>query len=566
MTQDLLHEASIIEQQYKDGLSYKKQMGYLTKWAEYERFLRGDQWPALTERTKNLPRPVFNIIRLIQGHKVAAVMNENIKMVYSASEGAEESSLEYEAADLFTRYSDTTWEQVKQQQLNEKALKHASNRGTGIWHYYWDASYTGGYKTKYIGRLCGEIIDPVNVFPGNPQQSDVQKQPYIIITYRDLVDNIREEAQKNQVPSEIIQLIQPDKDTEDQAYDMAKQELTGTQKATVIVKYWRDKATQKIWFTKVCSRVIIKPKTNTRLSRYPIASMQWDEVEQSFFGVGDTEGLIPNQKAINFLMAMQLLSVQLTGWPKMIINKNFINQVVNNIPGEILYSTDPNGKGADYLNPGSFSNQAVMLVDKFLEYTKEVAGANENLLGEQTTSQLNATAIMLLQKAAGVPLESIKRRFYQAMEDIGRIWEDFFKNYYNTERIVVLKSDDGEEYSTNFNGSKYANIEMNLKIDIGPASSFSESLMMTSLDKLYDKGAITLEQYLKYAPRNVIPFKDRLLKEIQEQQQMQGPNIDDVIKQLPPQEQQELLSAPPELQQQIMMQIQSQMQQPQFTG
>lgn len=235
-----LEAASAVENQYKEGLAYKKQMGYFTKWAEYERFKSGDQWPAATDKTKNLPRPVFNIIKQTINHKVASVMNENIKMVYSAQDVQEETdpttgeaipAPELEAADKFTRYSDTTWENVKQDQLNEEALEGGATTGPAIWHYYWDTSKSGGNRMKYIGEIAGEVIDPVNFFPGNPQNTRVQEQPYIIITHRDLVESVRELAKENGMSAEITSLIRPDSETEDQAYDMAKRSYPPTTKS-----------------------------------------------------------------------------------------------------------------------------------------------------------------------------------------------------------------------------------------------------------------------------------------------------------------------------------------------
>jgi hypothetical protein len=552
---NILELASKVETEYKEGLQYKKQMGFLHNWAEYERFKAGDQWPAATEKTKNLPRPVFNIIRQVQNHKVASVMNENIKMVFTAQDvepeideaGNQIDPPEVEAADKFTRYADTTWENMKQDQLNEEALESAANVGTGIWHYYWDSSISGGNSLKYVGDIAGEVLDPVNYFPGNPQNKDVQKQPYNIITHRDLVANVREEARNNGISDEYVLLIRADSETEDQAYDMAKKELTNSDKVTVITKYWKENG--EIYFMKVASGIVIKPATNTKMKRYPLVVMQWDRRKKSVFGIGDTEGLIPNQKAINFLMAMQLLSVQLTGWPKLAVDKTYIKQQISNTPGEVINVSGVQtsiDQAIKYLNPATMPAHVPALVDSFIAYTKEVVGANENALGEQNSSQLNATAIMLLQKASGVPIESIKRRFYQAMEDVGLVWSEFWKVYYNTDRMVSLEDDDGEQYSEVFNGSDYADVDMRLKIDIGPSSSYSESLMMTSLDKLFDNQFISLEQYLKYAPKNVIPFKDRLLREIQVQQeqaaqQQQQMVMQEILSMMPPEQQQSVI-------------------------
>ena len=275
------------------------------------------------------------------------------------------------------------------------------------------------------------------------------------------------------------------------------------------------------YFLKVAGNVVVKPKTDMRIKLYPLEVMQWKRRKKSIFGVGDTEGLIPNQKAINFLIAMQILSVQNTGWPRMLIKREYIKQTPTNTPGEVLVDTAPTGQwSAQYMQPGTISSQAQNLVDNIMTYTKEVAGANESALGEQVSANMPASAIMMLQKAAGIPIESIKRRFYQSTENIGQIWEQFWKVYYNTDRMVTLKDDEQEPYSTTFNGSQHADLDMELKIDIGPSSSYSESLMMSSLDKLHDAKEIDTIQYLKYVPSTVAPYKDRLIKELQEQQQM----------------------------------------------
>lgn len=531
MADNIMELAGQVQQQYKEGLSYKKQQGYLHDWAMYERFRAGDQWPKATNRTKDLPRPVFNVIDQIQGHKVSSVMNENIKMVFSAMEqnppqvdanGQEIPDKQEQAADLFTRYADSTWERIKQDDLNEEALDCASNVGTCIWHYYWNANKIGGNSLKFIGEMEGEIIDPVNFFPGNPQSRDTQAQPYIIITHRDEVANIKAEAKRNKVSHALIDMITPDKDTEDQAYDKAKHEITGSEKATILTKYWKENGI--VFFMKVCGNVVIKPKTNTQLKLYPLEAMQWKRRKKSIFGIGDTEGLIPNQKSINFLIAMQILSVQNTGWPKLLVKKQYIRQNPTNTPGEILADNSPDGVwGAKYMETGQLSPHAQALVDNIMTYTKEVTGANESAMGEQVSAQLNASAIMMLQKAAAIPIESVKRRFYQSMENVGRIWENIWKVYYNTDRVITVKNDNQEPYSTAFNGSSYKDTDMQLKIDIGPASAYSETLMMSSLDKFYDKGDIDITKYLKYAPKNVVPFKDRLLKDIQDDQAQQQP-------------------------------------------
>lgn len=546
--------ASEVNKQYEDGLSYKRRTGFLEKWPEYERFKAGDQWPAATQKTKSLPRPVFNIIKMIESHKVANVMSEQIKMIFSLQEDDEYDGMQdIDTGEMFSRFSEATWERIKQDELNEEGLDIAANSGTGIWHYYWDAEASGGVKNPWVGEMEGEIIDPINFFPGNPQQRRVQKQPYIIISSREMVDSVKAYAKANGMGKEMIGQIKPDKDTQDQGYDMAKVELNDSSKVTVLTKYWRKDGT--VHFCKVASGLTIKKETNTGMRLYPVAVMQWERRKKSIFGVGDTEGLIPNQKAVNMLVAMQILAVQLTGWPKMVYKKDSIDpSKVTNSPGEMIEDRSPpgSGEGVRYMTPASMPNTAANLVEAIMAYTRQMTGADEAATGSAPSADLNATAIMLLQKAAAIPIESIKRRFYRLTEDVGRIWEEFWKVKYNLPRQIMLKNDDGEEYGEMFNGADYKDAQLNLRIDVGPSSTYSESLMLSSLNDFLAAGHITFEQFLKYAPKNVVPYRERLQKELDEQKGIVGtieqfvssmqPEEKSMFDQMPPQQQLQLIS------------------------
>lgn len=558
-------------------------MGFAAKWPEYERMKAGDQWPQPTEKTKNLPRPVFNLIRFLLNHKISSVANENLKMSFTPEEVPEpqeqptqqpgmmqpqpmsiDPRLEQaqEGADRFTKFSDSTWEQIKQDELNEDFLDDCATTGTGILHYYWDNSVEGGITSLYKGDMAGEVLDPINVFFGNPQQRNVQKQPYVIISSRDLVENVKAEAKANKVPVEQIALITPDKNTTDEGYDSAQKEPNDSQKCTVLTKYWKEQ--ERIYFCKVSSSVMVKPKTDTGFTLYPIVTMAWEKRKKAINGVSEAEGLIPNQKAINFIIAMMLLSVQDTAWPKILAKQGALQQQITNTPGEIItdFGITP-GDGIKYMQPGNISQFAPLVVDKIMEFTRTLTGASEVATGDPFTKDLNAAAIIAMQNAAKIPIDQIKRRFYRAMEDVGRVWEQFFKAKYVTTRNVTVKDESGNDIPMQFNGSQYADVPMKLKIDIGASSSYSESLMMSSLDKFLDKQYIDFSTYLEFVPQNVVPFKDRLKKIIEQkqaeaqmmqQQQMQAQqqgSMSDVMALLSPEEQ-AIVQQHPELLQQAM--------------
>ena len=107
-----------LSKHYKNGVQYHQRMGFTEKWPEYERFLAGDQWPPPTERTKGLPRPVFNLISYIQMHKKASVMGDAIKMVFTSEEFGEvdvdeELNTAMDGADKFTKFAASAWEKIE---------------------------------------------------------------------------------------------------------------------------------------------------------------------------------------------------------------------------------------------------------------------------------------------------------------------------------------------------------------------------------------------------------------------------------------------------------------------
>ncbi|MGE4213151.1 MAG: hypothetical protein AB7E42_00035 [Anaerotignaceae bacterium] len=557
---DEKNETSIWKE-YQEGLSFQQNMEFSKKFPEYERFKQGDQWPEATERTKALPRPVFNIIRLFVTNKKSNVLNQNMKMVYSSAEtassvdesgqgmGMDDDSVAQaiQGAMDYTNYSENLWYELDQDELNDQFVEDAASCGTGILHYYWDDTVKGGQLQPYIGALRGETIDALNIFFANPQLTDVQKQPWVIISSREDVKTVRERAKGSKLSKADIELISPDNDSDSEGYDTAKKEQDGSEKVTVLTKYYRKEG--KVYYSKSTRSVVLEndkcltPETYTKeeiaqlasmgmevpqsavIDRYPIVVMQWQKRKKCMFGAGEIEGIIPNQKAINFNIAMMLLSVQDNAWPKLVTKPGALRQVITNLPGEILTDYYSSGDGVKYMQPPNFNYMAISLVDKVMELSRSTSGVTEVATGEQLGANMAASAIIALQNQAKVPIENIQKRFYRSIKDVGKIWEQFFKTYYNMPRMMTVDDVQGGVTASPFLGEQYKNVEFKLKIDVGPASAYSESLAMATLDKMYDKGDIGLEMYAELAPNNVMPFKETLKKLVQranEQAQLQA--------------------------------------------
>jgi len=546
-------DSNKIQNYYKLGEQYFNQMGFPDTWQECTKFKDGDQWPHATEKTKNMPRPVINIIRFIEDHKCSSILSEPIKMIFKPEEVLMEESegtdMNIVGAELFTQFSEVEWANVDQEGLNEEACEKAAELGSGIYHYFLDNSIVKGKVHVVKGFMQGEILHPVSVMVGNPQCLKTQLQPYILIPVRDDLESIRERAKKNGVKPEDIIKIVGDKDIKD-LNPVAKFEVA--EKANEITCYWKEKKTDTIWVMKVCGDVVTFPAADTRHKLYPIARFNWYKQDKNWYGISETKGLISNQKSINFMTALGMMQYQLLGMPKLMIRKGIIKNF-NNDPATPLMCEEGQEWGAQYLQPPNQSSKGQELTDFLLSATKTHAGSTETSTGELTkSSAMNATAIMMLQKASAVPLNEIKKRFRRTQEEIGHIQMEFWTINYNTQRVINIKDEDGNETPQMFRGSDFKDISLKLDISIGASTDYSESLTMSSLDKFLDSQRITFLQYLEHAPESVIPFKEKLIKEIKQQEAQQG-NIE-----LTPEEQASIAQLPPEEQQQVMMQLQGQ--------
>jgi hypothetical protein len=241
---------------------------------------------------------------------------------------------------------------------------------------------------------------------------------------------------------------------------------------------------------------------------------------------------------------MLMLNTMYTAFPKLLYDSSRVNEPTNQIGSAISVAGDITN-AATFLNPGTASPDAYKMFETAIQYTKEMMGANEAALGE--VDPKNTSAIIAIQQASSIPLESIKRRFYQYIEDIALIWIDFFTSKYNIDRILPIR-DKEQVTPVQFNGSQYRDMPFNVKIDIGPSARWSEITTMQTLDNLFDKGKISDIEYFQRIPDGFIPDKQELIDSRLKMQKMQtvSPQItpEAIMQGMSPEEQQYLQEHP----------------------
>ena len=496
----------------ENSLRYKDQLNLPKKWAENENFKLGEQWAPATEKTKNFPRPVLNFCSYIVDHKTASIMSENVRMVFT-SQGNQE------LGDDFTNFAEREYERMKIDDLNSKILDDSAVKGVGISYFYIQPSVDG------IVKLQGEQIDPVNFHCSNPKENNVQKQAWNIVVQRLPLQDVLDMAEVNNVKVD----LSADKEVLGSEYANKDIDIDGIEKVNLINFFYRDRNSGKIHLIKTVANQIVVNDIDLGINRDPFAVMQWANKTEDFYSKAELDFIKANQRQVNTLMGLQLMNIQLSGFPKMWSKKGALNpkSVKGNI-GEILIdNSQSNGLNFGWLQPAPLDNFATVLQDNLINHTKALNGAHDSDTGAAKAD--NATAIMLLQKQSATALGKLKKKFYQYIEDIANIWLEFFCNYYIIDREYTFINNFGVEETKIFNAGTTDIDALNVKVDVGVSSQWSEEFTLNSLDKFLQMGLIDFKTYLKYIPANVVPFKESLLKEMQAREEQQAEEAKEYI-------------------------------------
>ena len=547
--------------QYQAGIDYNHKINLYETVNKNERFYAGDQWNGVV--SNGLPTPVFNILKRIINYFVSAILSSNTTIHFVpeavSSNTPEEEERIKSAAQLLSNYSNTLWEKNKMNSKLRQWLLDSAISGDACGYVWWNASIDAGQTAK--GDIDVDSIDNVNVFFGDPNEKDVQKQRYIIISARELVANLQDEARANGIPEDEVLKIGSDEETFYQSGDRSQVQLDyrfdGFGKTTSLLKLYRKNG--KIFAKKITKFTTIRNEWDTKLTLYPVTWMNWDVRKNSYHGQALVTGIIPNQIFINKMFAMAMMSLMHTAFPKVIYNKNMITAWNNQIGAAIGIERMGNesvGNVAQYLNPGVMSGQVMQTIDLAINYTKDMLGASDNLLGDINPERASGRSIIAVQQAAAVPLENIKQHMYQFLEDMGYIWLDYMANYYGTRKIdaEIL----GKRQVVEFNFDDLQKMKFRIKVEVGASSYWSELASIETLDRLLQQQAISFKQYLERIPVGLIAQKQSLLEDIKGQdikQQFIYEQMARFVESLPPEQQQQIQQLPPDEQEKQIMQI-----------
>lgn len=494
--------------EFEKGRNFKNQIKLYDTVRDNENFFIGKQWEGVD--ANGLPTPVFNFIKRVVLFTVASISSGNVKMQAVPFFG-DSSHGTTRVSNIINAEFDKLFERNKIVSTFREVVRNAAVDGDGCTYTYWDPDIETGQPSK--GAIVTELIENTRVYFGNANDRRVQRQPYIIIEKREMVDEIRDRAKENGVSD--WEAIKPD--TETQSMDNAFQT---DDKVTVLLRMWKNKETKTIWAVETTKDFTIRKPWDTGLTLYPITWLNWDYIQDCYHGQAMVTGLIPNQEFVNKAYAMSMMSLMTTAYPKVVYDRNRVTRWSNAIGAAIPINGGDVNNVAKIIDPAQISPQIAQFIKMAEEDTMASMGATTVALGEGKA--YNTSAIVALQKAAATPHEITRQNLYQNIEDLGRIYIDFMAEYYGERLIdVPQEAEEALEFAEmptpTFDYNTLKDMHFTIKLDVGASAYWSEIASVQTLDNLLRLGLIDVVDYLERVPEGYVIKKQELIDKLKMQ-------------------------------------------------
>lgn len=503
---------------YTKGVGFNQQIELYQNVENNENFYVGKQWEGV--QSNGNPTPVFNVVRRVTSFQVSKITADNFTIqtkplnAIATYDGATGKFSVEQICDIVNKQFAGLIERNKLVSLNREFVRNAAVDGDACLYSWFDTEIETGQEAK--GDIRTEIVENTRVYFGNQNDKSVETQPYIILQMRWQLDKAKRYAKDNGISD--VEQLKTDQEMQGNYYDTLTDD-----KVTVLVYFAKDPGTGTVWSGKYTQNMTLEKLKDTGMKRYPIVWMPWDYVQNCYHGYSLVEQVIPNQVYINQLFAMTLRSLMSTAFPKIIYDKSRIR----NWDGGVGRAIAVNGGGdinniARVMDPATISPQVSQFIQMAIDYTQSLMGASDSALGDGRAD--NTSAIIALQRASDAPMELIKNNVYQALEDLAYIYLDMMRVYYG-QRITQVKMLSNaqlnnqplgmvlpqQDFEERFDFGTLNNVVLNLTVDVGASSYWSEITTTQTLDNLLMQKVITLDEYLERLPDGFVAMKQELI-------------------------------------------------------
>ena len=493
-----------ITKQFEKAFDFKRRIGLYDTVQVNEDFFVGKQWEGV--QSGGLPTPIFNFLKQVVNFQVATITSDSVAIQASPMTAVSPypSQETTQVAELLNHHFAAILERNRFPGQMRQLMRNAAVDGDGCIYCWFDPTGENGQPVK--GEIVTELIENTRVHFGNPNCRQVQEQPYIILSRRELVEQTRYRGQMYQEAgvfgTDSLEAITADSEKFQNRYDSFTDD-----KVTVLTYLYRNRDTGTVWCCEATEKGILRTAYDTGYRLYPLVWISWDNIPDCYHGQAMITGLIPNQKFINKMFAMVGISLMTTAFPKVIYDQSRIRSW----DGAVGTAVGVNGPVEDVartVDGASVNPQIAQFIQLAIDKSRSFLGASDVAMGDARPD--NTSAIIALQRAANTPMEMTRQNLFCCIEELARIFMDMMAARYGL-RMVELA---GQKQMFDF--AALQRYPVTIRLDVGTSSYWSEMASMQTLDNLLASGYITLRQYLDRLPTGYLVGKEGLLSQMEE--------------------------------------------------
>lgn len=494
---------------YEKGIDYLNKKKLIERTRRSWNFFLGRQWEGIKFNGSAEELPFFNFIKPnIQ--RLTTIIHQN-RMTVKITDIDDDASND----DIYrklTNVFDTYWDKSRMDIKFREMIKNAAITGDGVMYF----------GTSNVADV--QLLDNTSILYGDESESDIQRQPYIIIWQRESIKSVRKQAMANGIPEDEIELIVSDNETEymignrdevDESFNSDSSKVT-----TLIYMAKKDgkvivaKATKNVIFEEAhpISSMMPDGTPGKFMSLYPMVKFSWDLEPNNARGVSPCEMLIPNQIEINKTLARISLTTKLTAYPKLA----YIDGMVTNVDalkkvGEPIALDNTNDASSvnqiiSYLQPATPTQLPQQLMDTLLDVTQELAGSGDVAMGNVNDLQrVAASAVNAVTEKSESMHDEVVTRKEIATEDLCWIFIEHMQ-LYEPEGLMVRSEivDDNPDSPTygekmevveKITAEEIDGLKPQVKIDVTKANAYAIDVKQNIVDNMFNNGQIDLKEY-----------------------------------------------------------------------
>lgn len=549
-------------------------------------FCEGNQWAKATDRTENMPRPVFNVYSYLLDTKLGNILGSPMHVNYISDSTRD-------ISNKFTRISEFVRKEAREDHYDYIVSRNSLLVGTAFKYYYFNEDAIGK-KGEYKGGVRIENIDIMDIAFSDPTDDDVQNQKWIIIRNRLDLETAKKLCE-NEEDRELIEADSVDNSvyTDLQELQDSKMVYVYTEMARIdgevhfkkttkdivlhdfkpanpklVERKYRNKIKEILKEDKELETEDVKDDdiTDTKIEvdhdskltkttsnkgykayLYPINDLTFKKKNKSIIGIPEFDDMIESQKTINSNHGMATLNNLQMACPKYVAKENALQgQVISNKVGETIIDHTPAGqKGIEILQGVPITSGAYTLAPSTLELLKTIKGASDVITGETSSKDLSGYAIAQLSAQSQKPIALLQKELWRHKEREAEIIRQFIILFYNEEtqykypstalqkEQMMMAGQQPTEYNIDtFKGEEFENFEFDVLIEVGAGTQYSEIQSMSQLDGMLQGGFIDFMTYIECYPEKAMPCKTQLKEMIRAREASENAQLKQQIQEL----------------------------------